>query len=270
MAAKAAFLFFIIDRMVNLESLMDRPLEGKIALVTGASRGIGAAIAQRLAADGAELVVHYGTGRAEAERLTSSLGDDGHKAHLLQADLAAVDGGQQLVERLLALQLPRIDILVNNAGVAVFAGLAATSVEEFEKLVSVNMRSLFFITQGVVPLIPNGGRVINVGTAATRVTFPGITAYAASKGFVDALTLQLAGELGPKGITVNVVAPGAIDTSMSGWIHQPGGKETLAQAQTLPGIGQPAHVAGVVAFLAGPDGAWTTGQVVDASGGTKL
>jgi 3-oxoacyl-[acyl-carrier protein] reductase len=163
---------------------MNRPLEGKIALVTGASRGIGAAIARRLAADGAELVLHFGTGRAEAERLASSL-DDGHKVHLLQADLAAVDGGQQLVERLLALKLPRIDILVNNAGVAVFAGLATTSVEEFEKLVSVNMRSLFFITQGVVPLIPDGGRVINIGTAATRITFPGITAYSASKGFVD-------------------------------------------------------------------------------------
>ena len=150
--------------------------------------------------------------------------------------------------------MPRIDILVNNAGVAVFAGLAATSVEEFEKLVSVNMRSLFFITQGVVPLIPDGGRVINLGTAATRITFPGITAYSASKGFVDTLTLQLAAELGPRGITANVVAPGAIDTRMSGWIHQPGGKETLAQVQALPGIGQPAHIAGVVAFLAGPDG----------------
>lgn len=249
---------------------MNKPLEGKIALVTGASRGIGAAIAQRLAADGAELLLHYGSGRAETESLASTLRDAGHKVHLLQADLAAVDGGQQLVQRLAALQLPRIDILVNNAGVAVYAGLAETSPEDFEKLVGVNMRSLFFVTQGVVPLMPAGGRIVNVGTAATRIAFPGITAYSASKGFVDALTLQLAAELGPKGITVNVVAPGAIDTRMSAWIHDAGGKETLAQVQALPGIGQPAHVAGVVAFLAGPDGAWTTGQVVDASGGTKL
>jgi 3-oxoacyl-[acyl-carrier protein] reductase len=249
---------------------MKKPLEGKIAVVTGASRGIGAAIAQRLAADGAELVLHYGSGRAEAEALAASLRDAGHKAHLLQADLAAVDGGQQFVQRLAALQLARIDILVNNAGIALFAGLDGTSAGEFEKLVSVNMRSLFFVTQGVVPLMPNGGRIVNIGTAATRIAFPGITAYSASKGFVDALTLQLAAELGGRGITVNVVAPGAIDTRMSAWIHGPGGKETLAQVQALPGIGQPEHVAGVVAFLAGPDGAWTTGQVVDASGGTKL
>lgn len=249
---------------------MRKSLNGKIALVTGASRGIGAAIAQRLAADGAEVVLHFGSGRAEAEGLAAELRDAGSKVHLLQADLAAVDGGQQLVKRLSGLQLPRIDVLVNNAGVALFAGLAETSADEFEKLVSVNMRSLLFVTQGVVPLMPEGGRIINVGTAATRIAFPGITAYSASKGFVDALSLQLAAELGPKGITVNVVAPGAIDTRMSAWIHGPGGKETLAQVQALPGVGQPAHVAGVVAFLAGPDGVWTTGQIVDVSGGTKL
>jgi len=249
---------------------MSKPLEGKIALVTGASRGIGAAIAQRLAADGAEVVVHYGNGRDEAESIAAALRDAGHKAHVLQADLAAVDGGQRLVERLAALPLPRIDILVNNAAVPLYAGLADTRAEDFEKLVAVNMRSLFFITQGVVPRMPDGGRVINIGTAATRIAFPGITAYSASKGFVDALTLQLAAELGPRGITVNTVAPGAIETRMSGWINEPGGKEMLAQVQALPGVGQPAHVAGVVAFLAGPDGAWTTGRVVDVSGGTKL
>lgn len=249
---------------------MNQPLNGKIALVTGASRGIGAAIAQRLASDGAELVLHYGSGQAEAEALAASLRAAGHRVHLLQADLAVNDGGQQLVQRLVALQLPRVDILVNNAGVGLFAGLGDTGVEDFERLVSVNMRSLFFVTQGVVPLMPEGGRIVNIGTAATRVAFPGITAYSASKGFVDVLTLQLAGELGPKGITVNVVAPGAIDTRMSAWIHTPEGKDTLAQMQALPGIGQPAYIAGVVAFLAGPDGAWTTGQIVDASGGSKL
>jgi NAD(P)-dependent dehydrogenase (short-subunit alcohol dehydrogenase family) len=247
-----------------------KSLDGKIALVTGASRGIGAAIAQRLASEGAEVVLHYGSGRSEAEGLASELRASGHKVHLLQADLSAVDGGQRLVERLRALPLERVDILVNNAGIALFAGLSETKAEDFEQLISVNVRSLFFVTQGVVQLMPDGGRVINVGTAATRIAFPGITAYSASKGFVNALTLQLAAELGPKSITVNTVAPGAIDTRMSAWIHGPGGKETLAQVQALPGIGQPAHVSGLVAFLAGPGGAWTTGQVIDVSGGTKL
>ncbi|MDH0866279.1 SDR family oxidoreductase [Mitsuaria sp. GD03876] len=249
---------------------MSQSLVGKIALVTGASRGIGAAIAQRLAADGAEVVLHYGNGRDEVESLAASLRDAGRKVHVVQADLAAVDGGQQLVARVAALGLPRVDILVNNAGIAVFAGLDGTTDVDFERLVSVNMRSLFQVTKGIVPVMPDGGRVINIGTAATRIAFPGITAYSASKGFVDALSLQLAAELGPRGITVNVVAPGAIDTRMSAWINEPGGKETLAQVQALPGIGKPEYVAGVVAFLAGPDGAWTTGQIVDASGGTKL
>ncbi len=249
---------------------MSQTLEGKIAVITGASRGIGAAIARRLAADGAQVVLHYGSGRSEAEALAAELRDAGHTAHLVQADLSATDGGRQLAERVLALQLPRIDIVVNNAGVALFAGLADTTPDAFETLVAVNMRSLFFVTQGLVPQMPDGGRVINIGTAATRIAFPGITAYSASKGFVDALTLQLAAELGPRAITVNTVAPGAIDTRMSGWIHGPGGKETLEQVQALPGIGKPEHIAGVVAFLAGPDGAWTTGRILDASGGTKL
>jgi 3-oxoacyl-[acyl-carrier protein] reductase len=249
---------------------MNKPLANKIALVTGASRGIGAAIAQRLAADGAELVLHYGSGQAETEALAASLRDAGCKVHLLQADLAATDGGQQLIARLATLQLPRVDVLVNNAGVAPFAGLAETSAEQFEQIVNVNMRSLFFVTQGVVPLMPAGGRIVNLSSLVTRTSFPGIPVYSASKGFVDVLTLHLAAELGPKGINVNAVAPGAIDTRMSAWIHGPGGKETVKQIQALDGIGQPAHVAGVVAFLAGPDAAWTTGQVVDASGGSKL
>jgi len=249
---------------------MNKPLEQKIALVTGASRGIGAAIAQRLAADGAELVLHYGSGRTETDALAASLRETGSKVHLLQADLASVDGGRELLERLSGLQLPRIDILVNNAGVAPAASLAETTAEDFEKIVNVNMRSLFFVTQGVAPLMPVGSRIVNISSGITRSALPGAVVYAASKGFVEVLTLHLAAELGPKGITVNAVAPGVIDTRMNPWIHGPGGKESLAQMQALAGIGQPTYVAGVVAFLVGPDGVWTTGQVVDASGGSKL
>jgi NAD(P)-dependent dehydrogenase (short-subunit alcohol dehydrogenase family) len=249
---------------------MTQPRANKIALVTGASRGIGEAIACRLAADGAELVLHYGSGRAEAEAVAASLRDAGTTVHLLQADFAAVDGGQQLVARLAALKLPRVDILVNNAGVAPQATLADATTADFDKIINVNVRSLFFATQGVVPLMPAGGRIINISTAATRIAFPGITPYSASKGFVDVLTLQLAAELAPKGLIVNAVAPGAIDTRMNTWLREPGGTDMLAQFQALPGIGQASYIAGVVAFLAGPDGGWTTGQVIDASGGTKL
>jgi 3-oxoacyl-[acyl-carrier protein] reductase len=249
---------------------MGKTLEGKVAIVTGSSRGIGAGIARRLASDGAELILHYGSGLNEAEALAASLRESGTKVHLIQADLAANDGGQRLVEGLKALQLPRIDILVNNAGVAPFATLDETTTEQFDDIVNVNMRSLFFVTQGVARLMPNGGRIVNISSAVTRTTFPGIPLYSASKGFVDVLTLQLAAELGPRSITVNAVTPGTIETRMASWINGPGGREALAQMQALPGVGQPAHVAGVVAFLVSPDGDWTTGQVVDASGGTKL
>jgi 3-oxoacyl-[acyl-carrier protein] reductase len=246
---------------------MTNALQHQTALVTGASRGIGAAIARRLAREGAHVLVHYGQGQAEAKALASEIQAAGGQASTVQADLAMPDGAQQLAA---ALPPGPVHILVNNAGVAPFASVEDTDANTFDHLLNVNVRSLFFITQQVLPRMPDGGRIINLSSAVTRVAFPGIPAYAATKGFVDVLTLQLAATLGPRCITVNAVAPGAIDTRMSAWIHGPGGTDTVAQIQALPGIGQPEHVAGVVAFLAGPDGAWTTGQVIDASGGTKL
>lgn len=246
---------------------MTRTLNQKIALVTGGSRGIGAAIAQRLAAEGAEVIVHYGSGQAEAAEVVETIVAAGGKASLLQADFAAVNGPAELASRL---RHERVDILVNNAGVAPFVSLEDMDEASFDRLSNVNMRSLFFVTQKVLPKIPDGGRIINISSVVTRVAFAGIPAYAATKGFVDVLTLQLAAALGARGITVNAVAPGAIDTRMSAWMREPGGEDVLKQIQALPGMGQPQHVAGAVAFLAGPDGAWTTGQIVDASGGTKL
>jgi 3-oxoacyl-[acyl-carrier protein] reductase len=259
----------LIDRLVNnnRSHSMNRPLQDKTALITGASRGIGAAIARRLAADGAHVLLHYGVGQAETLALAGEIEAAGGRAAVLQADLASAEGPARLAA---ALPEGRIDILVNNAGVAPFASLEDTDEATFDRLAHVNMRSLFFITQKVLPRMPEGGRIVNVSSAVTRTYFAGIPAYSATKGFVDVLTLQLAGALGPRRITVNAVAPGAIDTRMSAWIHGDGGAATLAQIQALPGIGQPEQVAGVVAFLAGPDGAWTTGQVIDVSGGTKL
>ncbi len=246
---------------------MTSPLSHKTALVTGASRGIGAAIAHRLAADGAEVIVHYGAGQAEAAQVVAGIQAAGGKARAVQADLATDHGPDDL---LAALQGQRVDILVNNAGVATYTSLQETGAASFDRMATVNMRSLFFVTQKVLPLMPDGGRIVNVSSVVTRTHFPGILAYSATKGFVDVLTLHLAADLGPRKITVNAVAPGAIDTRMSAWIREPGGTETLKQVQALDGVGQPAHIAGVVAFLVGPDGAWTTGQVIDASGGTKL
>lgn len=246
---------------------MTTPLTHKVALVTGASRGIGAAIARRLAADGADVILHYGSGADDVRDVAATITAAGGRARVLQADLAQSDGADRLLARLDA---PRIDILINNAGIAPFATLDATDAATFDRIAHVNMRSLFFVTQGIVPRMPEGGRIVNLSSLVTRTHFPGILAYAASKGFVDVMTSHLAVELATRQITVNAVAPGAIDTRMSAWIHGPAGAETLAQIQALPGIGKPEYIAGVVAFLVGPDGSWTTGQVIDASGGTKL
>ncbi len=246
---------------------MAQVLSGKTALVTGASRGIGAAIAKRLAADGAEVILHYGSGATEAQQVADEIKRSGGKASTVQADLAAADGAEKLAERVLA---KRVDILVNNAGVAAYVAFDQMDAAAFDEMANINMRSLFFVTQKLLPRIPDGGRIVNLSSLVTRTYFPGIPAYSATKGFVDVLTLHLAAELGKRKITVNAVAPGAIDTRMATWIHAPGGAQTLAQIQALPGIGQPEHIAGVIAFLVGPDGAWTTGQIIDASGGSKL
>jgi 3-oxoacyl-[acyl-carrier protein] reductase len=247
------------------------PLSGRTALVTGASRGIGAAIARRLATDGARVIAHYGRSADEARRLVDQIKTAGGRADAVQADLASSSGPTALIEGVTALLGDsRLDILVNNAGVAPFASTAETTPETFDALTHVNMRSLFFVTQGALPLLADGASIVNLSSAVTRTAFPGIPAYSATKGFVDVLTLQWAQEFSPRGIRVNAVAPGAIDTQMSAWMHGPGGAETVKAIQALPGFGQPEHIAGVVAFLVGPDGAWTTGQVIDASGGTKL
>lgn len=247
---------------------MSPMLSNQTALVTGASRGIGAAIARRLAAEGAHVIAHYGSGAAEAQGVVEQIRAAGGSAEVVQADLAGADGPFLLFDRLGRDR--RLNILVNNAGVAPFASVADTTPETFDTLAAVNMRSLFFVTQQALSQLDDGARIVNLSSLVTRAVFPGIPAYSATKGFVDVLTLHLAQELAPRRITVNAVAPGAIDTRMSAWIHGPGGLETLGQIQALPGIGKPEHVAGVVAFLVGPDGAWTTGQVIDASGGTKL
>ena len=249
----------------------NQPLAGRSALVTGASRGIGAAIAKRLAAEGAQVIAHYGNGAEETKQLIAQIEAAGGRASAVQADLASTNGPFELMDRV-AQQLgsKKLDILVNNAGLAPYASTAEMTTESFDTLAAVNMRSVFFVTQRALPLLAEGGNIVNLSSIVSRTAFPGIPAYSATKGFIDVLTLQWAQEFAPRRIRVNAVAPGAIDTRMSTWIHRPGGTETLKAMQALPGIGQPEHVAGVVAFLVGPDGSWTTGQVIDASGGTKL
>lgn len=161
-------------------------------------------------------------------------------------------------------------MLVNNAGIAPFASISDMDVDSFDELSAVNMRSVFFVTQKVLTRMGSGGRIINLSSVVARTAFPGMPAYSATKGFVDVLTLHLAAELGPRGITVNAVAPGVIETRLTTGLLEGGGADAVQSIQALSGIAGPDRVAGIVGFLAGPDGIWTTGQVIDVSGGTKL
>ena len=239
----------------------------RVALVTGASRGIGAAIAQRLARDGFHVVVHYAHGAAEARDVCAAIERAGGSASLLQADLSMSDGPHYLAD---TLGEPHIDVLVNNAGIAPFEAIEDMSEGSYDRLSNVNMRSLFFVTKYLLPKLRDGGRIVNLSSVVARTAFAGIPAYSATKGFVDVLTLQLAASLGARGITVNAVAPGVIETRLTTGLLENGGAEAVQSMQALAGVGTPDRVAGVVSFLVGPDGAWTTGQVIDVSGGTKL
>lgn len=241
-------------------------LQNKIAVVTGASRGIGKATALRLAADGAEVFVHYNGSKDAAEAIVKQITAAGGKAKAVQADLSKFEGAAQL-----AAQLPAaIDILVNNAGAVEYASFEETTEAQFDRVFNINVKSLFFVTQALAPRITDGGRVINISSVVARTNFPGVLAYSTTKGAVDTFTLHLAALLGQRHITVNSISPGAIETDMSAWLATPEGEAQVKGFQAIPRVGKPEDIADAVASIAGPDGRWVTGQVIAVGGGTKL
>jgi len=246
---------------------MSKPLEGKVALVTGGSRGIGAAISRRLAQDGAKVAVNYSSSKQAAEAVVRTIKEEGGEAVLAPGDVSAKDGPAKIAAATHA-AFGRIDILVNNAGVLEAAALGDATREHFEKVFAINVFGVVEMTRAAAPHLPDGGRVINTSSIGARAAVAGVSAYCASKAAVDALTRCFAAELGPRGITVNAVAPGTTDTDML--IRDPQFLEQAIAKTPLGRVGQPADIAGVVAFLASADAGWVTGQVIDASGGLRL
>jgi 3-oxoacyl-[acyl-carrier protein] reductase len=242
-------------------------LDNKTALVTGGSRGIGRAIALRLAADGAQVVLTYAVNSVAAADVVAAITTAGGQAWAVAADLRFPAVAGELLARAESLAGP-LDILVNNAAHAPTALLADCSDEEFASTMTVNVMSPFILMRDAAQRMRDGGRIINISTLNTVLISPGTTAYAASKAALELMTRVAAAELGGRGITVNSVSPGATDTDMFRTANPAEGTyERVAAMTPLGRIGQPADVASVVAFLAGPDGRWLTGQNLRASGG---
>jgi 3-oxoacyl-[acyl-carrier protein] reductase len=255
---------------------MSRPLEGKVALVTGASRGIGRAVAQRLAADGALVAVHYGRNQSAATETVSAITAAGGSAFAIGSDLAAKNGVKVLFAALDEELKARtgsteFDILVNNAAVAPFVNFEGTTEAVFDEIYTVNVKSVFFATQEATKRLREGGRIVNVSSVVVRMPVSDAVAYSVLKAPIDNLTKVLAKSLGERSITVNAVAPGVIDTDMAAaFARDPQAAEFVKSQQALKRIGQPEDIGDVVGFLAGPEGRWVTGQTIEVSGGTSI
>lgn len=250
-------------------------LTGKTALVTGASRGIGRAIAQALGRRGAHVAVHYNAAGDAAEEVADLIRAAGGQAWTLRADLSAPEAASDLARDLRQTLLERngdggLDILVNNAGVGLRALLADVTPQDFDRVLQVNLKSPFFLIQHCLPFLRDNGRIINISSMGTRAAYPEMSVYAPAKAGLEALSLLLAAELGARGITVNAVLPGATSTDLNPRARDPEISQVIAKTIALGRVGQPEDIADIVAFLASHEGRWITGQRIDATGGQRL
>ena len=251
--------------------------QNKTALVTGASRGIGRAIALALAETGAHVLVHYGRSAQEAQALVESIHSKGGRADAIRADLATPEGATSLAKEARSIVGDRLDILVANAGVSKSATIKDHTTEDFDNLFSTNVRSPFFLMQQLLAVLGEGSNIIVISSLAARAVVgkpdlenPSILLYAATKGAIETLVKNWAAILGPRGIRVNAVAPGAIETDMSNFTKTEAGREATLGMQALKRIGKPEDVADVVAFLASDKARWITGASISVDGGSKL
>ena len=245
-------------------------LSGKTALVTGASRGIGRASALALSKAGAQVIVHYGRGADEAAAVVKEINDGGGRADAIGADLAAPDGPHKLAQKVRAIVGDRLDILVANAGTSKAAPIEDYTVEDFDRLFAVNVRAPFFLVQQLLPILHEGASVILVSSLAAHAVVGTLSAYAATKGAIDTLVKHFASALGPRGVRVNAVAPGIVQTDMSNFTKTDAGRDYALGIQALKRLAGPNDIADVVAFLASDQARWISGDTVHVDGGSKL
>lgn len=245
-------------------------LTGKTALVTGASRRIGRATALALAAAGAQVLVHFGSGEKEAAAVVDEIRRAGGKAEKIAADLRASEGPHQLAERVRAIIGGRLDVLVANAGIAKAATLEETTVEDFDALFAVNVRAPYFLVQQLLPALCKGSSIVLLSSLAAHASVGTLSAYSATKGAIDTLVKHWAAALGPRGIRVNAVAPGVVETEMSSFTKTDAGREATLGMQALQRLAQPEDIASAVAFLVSDQARWITGDTLRVDGGSKL
>ncbi|RDS83590.1 SDR family NAD(P)-dependent oxidoreductase [Dyella monticola] len=245
-------------------------LTGKTALITGASRGIGRATALALAKSGAQVLIHYSSARNEADAVVEDIRKAGGRAEKLGVDLGTPTGPHELAKQVRTIIGDRLDILVANAGISKAASIEETTIEDFDQLFAVNVRAPYFLVQQLLATMCSGSTIIFTSSLAARAAVGNLSAYAATKGAIDTLVKHLAASLGTRGIRVNAVAPGVVETDMSNFTKAEEGRNLTLGMQALKRIAQPDDIAGAVAFLASDEARWITGDTLRVDGGSKL
>jgi NAD(P)-dependent dehydrogenase (short-subunit alcohol dehydrogenase family) len=249
----------------------------KIALVTGGSRGLGKDMALNLAKKGNHVIITYNSQQGAAQEVVSAIEKQGLKAAALQLNTGAVEGFDKFVEALkgtlqTTFSATQLHYLVNNAGTGIHQSFATTTAAQFDELVNIHFKGVFFLTQKLLPVIADGGAIVNVSSGLARFSTPGYSAYAAMKGAIEVLTRYMAKELGARGIRANIIAPGAIETDFAGGTVRDNAQVNaqIASQTALGRVGLPEDIGSVVAFLCSDDARWVTAQRVEASGGMFL
>ncbi|WP_019914955.1 SDR family oxidoreductase [Paenibacillus sp. HW567] len=245
---------------------MSQALQGKVAIVTGSSRGIGRAVAERLAEEGASVIINYSSSPKQAEEVVQGIKAKGGTAAAIQADISKPVQIEQLFKDTKAL-FGKIDIVVNNAGIMVNSLIGEATEEQFDKQFAINVKGTYFACQQAFYHLKQGGRIINFSTSVNGQMFPAYSIYAGTKGAVEQFTRQLAKEFGSKGITINAVAPGPVATDLFLEGKSQDQLEGLKKANAFGRLGEPEDIAGVVSFLAGEQSGWISGQTLRVNGG---